>query len=156
MMRLCIGITALTLACMPAVCAADEVLLTFSHVDEVREFDRETLSSMESLDVKTTTIWTEGVQTFTGVPLDTFLAEVGVTKGSLRATAINDYSVEIPVDDAVIGGPIIAYLKNGEPMSLREKGPLWIIYPYDSDPKFQTEVIYSRSIWQLDRLETIE
>ncbi|CAN0586856.1 unnamed protein product, partial [Ectocarpus sp. 12 AP-2014] len=64
--------------------------------------------------------------------------------------------VEVPVEDAVEDGPIIAYLSNGKPMSVREKGPLWIVYPYDSDPKFQTEVIYSRSIWQLDRLEAIE
>ena len=37
-------------------------------------------------------------------------------------------------------------------MSVREKGPLWVIYPFDSDPEYQTEVIYSRSIWQLDRI----
>jgi len=39
---------------------------------------------------------------------------------------------------------------------LREKGPLWVIYPYDSDAKFRTEVIYSRSIWQLDRLAIVQ
>jgi hypothetical protein len=38
-------------------------------------------------------------------------------------------------------------------MSLREKGPLWIIYPFDSSPEYQTELIYSRSIWQLNRIE---
>jgi hypothetical protein len=37
-------------------------------------------------------------------------------------------------------------------MSLREKGPLWVIYPYDSDPAYRTEETYSRSIWQLNRL----
>jgi len=41
-------------------------------------------------------------------------------------------------------------------MSVREKGPLWVIYPYDSDAKFRTEVIYSRSIWQLDRLAIVQ
>jgi hypothetical protein len=38
-------------------------------------------------------------------------------------------------------------------MSLREKGPLWIIYPFDSSPEYQTELTYSRSIWQLNRIE---
>ncbi|MEP6320715.1 MAG: oxidoreductase, partial [Paracoccaceae bacterium] len=84
------------------------------------------------------------------------LEVIGVNEGTLKATAINDYAVEIPLEDAVDGGPILAYLSNGVPMSVREKGPIWIVYPYDSDPKYQTEVIYSRSIWQLDRLETIE
>ena len=74
----------------------------------------------------------------------------------MKATAINDYAVEIPVSDAVVGGPIVAYFLNGEPMSVRDKGPLWIVYPFDADPHYQTEVIYSRSIWQLDRIELIE
>ncbi len=57
--------------------------------------------------------------------------------------------------DAVEGGPIIAYLLNGEEMSIRDKGPLWVIYPFDSDADFRSEVVFSRSIWQLDRLEIL-
>jgi hypothetical protein len=60
--------------------------------------------------------------------------------------------VSIPVSDATSGGPIIAFARNGEAMSVREKGPLWIVYPYDADPAYQSETIYARSIWQLDRI----
>ena len=56
------------------------------------------------------------------------------------------------MSDAVEGGPIIAYYTNGEEMSRRDKGPLWVVYPYDSDIAYQTELVYSRSIWQLDRI----
>ena len=155
-MRIFRTIAAAILAVFPAVCAAGDTVLTFKHEGEVSEFDLDALVSMGAVEISTTTIWTDGVQTFTGVSLNTFLAEVDVTHGTLKATAVNDYAVEVPVEDAVDGGPIIAYLSNGEHMSLRDKGPLWIIYPYDSDPKYQTEVIFSRSIWQLDRLEAIE
>ena len=75
---------------------------------------------------------------------------------ALKATAINDYAVEIPREDWIETGPIVAFLNNGEQMSIRDKGPLWVIYPYDSNPAYQTEVIYSRSIWQLDRLVVTE
>ncbi|MGB1266126.1 MAG: oxidoreductase, partial [Nereida ignava] len=51
-------------------------------------------------------------------------------------------------------GPIIAYKQNGSEMSRRRKGPLWIVYPYDDKKSYQTETVYSRSIWQLDRLIT--
>jgi hypothetical protein len=47
---------------------------------------------------------------------------------------------------------MIAYLRNGNPMPLRDKGPLWIVYPFDSSSDFQSETIYSRSIWQLNRI----
>ena len=31
--------------------------------------------------------------------------------------------------------------------------PLWLIYPYDHNQAYQAELIYSRSIWQLVRLD---
>lgn len=70
----------------------------------------------------------------------------------IDATAINDYSVEIPISDAVEGGPILAYKSDGAYMSRRDKGPIWLIYPYDQNADYRSETIYSRSIWQLDRL----
>ncbi|SNS51812.1 molybdopterin-dependent oxidoreductase [Tropicimonas sediminicola] len=136
-----------------------EVVLTVSGAisttngDDVARFDLDMLSALESRTIATTTIWTEGEQEFTGVGLDTLLDLLGVGSGTLSATAINDYSVTIPVADAIPDGPIVAYANNGEPMSVRDKGPLWIIYPYDSNPEYQAESIYSRSIWQLDRIE---
>ncbi|MDK3020152.1 oxidoreductase [Pseudodonghicola flavimaris] len=138
-----------------------EVLLTINgaismHNDaEAARFDRAMLETLETVTIETSTIWTEGVQSFTGVPLVALMQAVGARGDSLRATAINDYAIEIPRSDWVEGGPIVAYLNNGKPMSVREKGPLWVIYPYDTNPKYQGEVIYSRSIWQLDRI-TVE
>ncbi len=116
-------------------------------------FDRTMLEAMEPVEFTTKTTWTDGPQVFTGVRLFDLLALLGVAEGTLRATAINDYAVDIPVSDAVDGGPIVAYLLNGQPMSVRDKGPLWIVYPYDSKREYRSEVIYSRSIWQLDRME---
>lgn len=115
-------------------------------------FDREMLEALPSVSFTTSTIWTEGPQTFTGVPLSALLQAVDAQGGTAAATAINDYAVDIPVDTITDAFPIIAYLSNGEPMSLRDKGPLWVVYPYDSDPTYQSEVVYSRSIWQLDRI----
>lgn len=144
------------LALLPLSAVAETALLTVLHNGETTSFEVPDLEELGVEEFETTTIWTEGTQTFTGVPLANFLDAFGVTEGTIKATAINDYAVEIPVEDAVEGGPIIAYRRNGETMSVRDKGPLWIVYPYDSDAAYQTEVIYSRSIWQLDRIELIE
>ena len=122
---------------------------------EVTEFCLDELSEMAQTTFTTTTIWTEGEQTFTGVSLHDFLMHLESDAASLRALAINDYSIEIPATDATPEGPIIAYMRNGEPMTVRDKGPLWVVYPYDSDPKFQTEEVYFRSIWQMDRIEIL-
>lgn len=137
------------------------VVLTVTGVLETTDaavgvaFDVEMLKALGEVSIETTTPWTNGVQTFTGVPLNRVTEALGVTEGTLKAVAINDYAVDIPVADAVEGGPIIAYLQNGEPMSVREKGPLWVIYPFDQNETYQSEVTYSRSIWQLVRIDVV-
>lgn len=146
-----IGATVTYFALAPAF--GEEVILTIDLGNgETREFSAEMLKSLSKTSFETWTIWTEGAVTFTGVELKNLLDEEGITSGTLKATAINDYSVEIPVADAVTGGPIVAYERDGQAMSVRDKGPLWIVYPYDSKADYQTEVVYSRSIWQLDRI----
>jgi hypothetical protein len=130
-----------------------EVVLTVSGLSEEKSFTIRELEEIGTEVVETTTIWTDGVQTFEGVPLHLLLGHLDVTSGELVASAINDYAISLPVEDALEPGPIIAFLRNGEQMAVRDKGPLWIIYPYDSAEEFQTEVVHARSIWQLNRIE---
>ena len=119
-------------------------------------FDLDMLRALETETIRTSTIWTDGLQEFTGVPLRVLADTLGIEASMLRARAINDYAVDIPIEDAQAGHALIAFARNGKPMTVRDKGPLWVIYPYDSDPRFQAEVYYARSIWQLDRIEVVE
>lgn len=127
-----------------------------TNIEDTAVFDMAMLAAMPAKSFATTTIWTEGKNSFVGVPLSALLKMVGADGGTLRATAINDYSVEIPIDAIDGDVPVIAYEMDGKPMSVRQKGPLWIVYPYDSDADYRSELVYSRSIWQLDRLEVID
>ncbi|MBT0956536.1 molybdopterin-dependent oxidoreductase [Alphaproteobacteria bacterium KMM 3653] len=159
--------TSLFLVAAPAFAAPldapkGEVVLTVSgkltntNVEGTAQLDLAMLEALETTTIETTTIWTEGNQRFEGVSLAVLAEELGMEGTVLNATAINDYTVQVPMTDAVEGGPILAYRLNDKVMSVRDKGPLWIIYPYDSDPEYRTEVIYSRSIWQLDRIEVAD
>lgn len=130
--------------------------ISTTNVGDTLQFDFAALEALEAVKIETSTIWTEGTHTFKGVSLKELVELLGVTEGTILATAINDYTVEIPLTDAVEGGAIVAYAMDGEAMSVREKGPLWVVYPYDSNADYRSEVIYSRSIWQLDRLEVVE
>jgi len=92
------------------------------------------------------------VQKFEGVWLYDVLESYNATGGMLELEAINDYLVEIPLSEIEKGRALLAHTRNGKPMSAREKGPVWLVYNYDSDPAFRTETVYSRSVWQLDRI----
>ena len=92
---------------------------------------------------------------FSGPSLKSVLASSGAGQGNIVMTAVNDYSVEMPQDIVSDELPIIANRMNGEPFSVRDKGPLWVVFPYDSDTELQQELIYSYSIWQLNRIEVL-
>ncbi|NRB16439.1 MAG: oxidoreductase [Rhodobacteraceae bacterium] len=122
---------------------------------EVTLFRLADLKALPVVRFETNTIWTQGVQRFTGVSLAALTRHLGITDGTLVLQAVNDYIVKFPVSGAVEGGPIIAYEHNDAPMSRRNKGPLWIVFPYDSDRDYQTAEIFAMSVWQLIRI-TVE
>lgn len=114
--------------------------------------DAKAFESLQFETVKTATPWTEGVMTFEGVSLKTLLDLAGVTAGNIHAVALNDYAVDVPVADAENPHVIIAYKMNGEKMRVRDKGPLWLIYPLSDEPALANEATHSKMIWQIKEL----
>ena len=61
--------------------------------------------------------------------------------------------VDIPVEDAQRFDLIVARLLDDQPMAVRDKGPLFTIYPFDAREELRNAVYYSRSAWQLRTIE---
>jgi hypothetical protein len=59
----------------------------------------------------------------------------------------------MPMEDVRKFGVILALKRDGEYMTVRDKGPLFIVYPFDSDPELKVQKYYSRSVWQVARIE---
>lgn len=152
---LLVGLICVLLGVSLRASAQEKTVLTVSgaKAGSTVEYSLADLRALPAVSFETRTIWTSGRQQFTGVSLAELVALAGVREGWIHAHAMNDYAVEIPLTDAVEGGAIVAYERNGKEMSLRGKGPLWIVYPFDSNPEYRTEKTYTRSIWQLDRIE---
>jgi len=139
---------------LPHAAARDAARLVILAPDGTRlaALDRADLAALPQTDFTTRTIWTEGPQHFEGVSLATLLARQGITASRLDLVAVNDYTVSLPAAEIGPVYPVIAYSRNGAPMSLRDKGPFWLLWDFDSDPRFQRKTVYTRSIWQLDRI----
>jgi hypothetical protein len=138
---------------------AGKVLLTVSgklaHTNDgaAAAFDLALLQTLPQHSFSTKTPWYPQPRKFTGVLLRDLLATVGSQATTVKAGALNDYRVDIPAADLVKHGAMLAYLLDEKPMSVREKGPLVIIYPFDEQPELRSAVHYSRAIWQLRSLE---
>ncbi len=117
------------------------------------DFDMPMLERLPQTSFSTRTPWYAHARKFTGPLLRDLLAATGAHGSSLRALALNDYWVELPADDAMRFDVIVARLLDDQPMAVRDKGPLFLIYPFDAQPELRNPVHYSRSAWQLRTIE---
>lgn len=124
----------------------------------VRHLEEADIAALPWHEIVTETRWTEGVQTFRGPLLKDVLTAGGRTRAdlirrTLLMTALNDFGIAVPASDAWEYDPILAREMNGRPMRVRDKGPLWLVYPRDQRPEIQNAVMDERWIWQLSGIE---
>jgi hypothetical protein len=115
-------------------------------------FDRESLEKLGLVSFETTTPWHTGKVKFEGVPLRLLMKQVEASGNTVQALALNDYSTDIPLADFDKYNVILALKRDGEYMPVRDKGPLFVVYPFDSDPELKTQKFYSRAAWQVKAL----
>ncbi len=134
------------------------VLTVFGRVREpnagsAAQFDMAMLESLPQHSFVTRTPWYSTPRKFTGPLLRDVLAACGAMGSNLRARALNDYRIDLPYEDTQRFDVLLARLLDDQPMAVRDKGPLFIIYPFDSSAELRTTVYFSRSAWQLKSLE---
>ncbi|MBE0465516.1 molybdopterin-dependent oxidoreductase [Halomonas sp. AOP43-A1-21] len=116
-------------------------------------FDRAMLEALEQHDTLTNTPWHDGQVRFSGPLGRAILEAVGGDGEQMRITALNDYAATVPVSDFYQYDVILAMSADDEPLRIRDQGPLFVIYPFDDSPKLLNEVILSRSVWQVHRID---
>lgn len=114
--------------------------------------DMPTLESIGLARITTTTPWFDSACTFEGVPMDTLMQAAGARGAKVVARALNDYVTEIPIEDFRRHGVILATRRDGQRMPVRDKGPLFVIYPFDSNRSLWNERYFARSAWSVARL----
>lgn len=117
-------------------------------------FDRAMLQALPQQTTHTLTPWSEGVNRYQGPLGSALIQAVGAEQASMmRITALNDFSAEIPVSDFLNYPVILALQKNDRYLRIRDRGPLFVIYPFDDHPELKTELHYNRSVWQIRSIE---
>lgn len=162
------ALAAILISANPAMIGAQEgarlakpqgpVVLTVSgrignaNAGQAADFDMEMLEALGRKTLRTSTPWTDGTQVFRGVLVSDVLAAAGATGDTVRAIALNDYSYTIEVSDFLDFPVLIATDMNGERLRIRDKGPLWIVYPRDDYAELRSKDIDYRMVWQLREL----
>ncbi len=165
MMRLVFAALAMSLTLAAAVRAEPlaspegPVLVTVTgeigrtNADGEARFDLAMLEALPGRETTSDTPWFDGPRSFEGPLLSALLEAVGARGRTLRVIALNDYAAEIPVEDVEAHPVILAVRMEGRLLSVRDKGPAFVIYPFDAAPELYNEMIFGRSVWQVVRIE---
>ncbi|SHI71408.1 hypothetical protein SAMN02745194_00911 [Roseomonas rosea] len=117
------------------------------------DFDRVMLEALPRHRLDTATNWTTGVRRFEGPLVRDVLAAAGAEGERVTAVALNDYTIEIPLKDFQDYDVILAMRMDGQVLTVRNKGPVWVVYPRDRHPELRNSLYDSRWIWQLRTLQ---
>jgi len=119
------------------------------------EWDMSGLKALPQRSFTTHTPWYQQPVTFTGPLVRDVLNASKVSGVTITAMALDEYKSRIPLSDVNKFDVILAHSINGEPLNPKNKGPLFIVYPFDSKKQLQSVLYYQRSVWQLKSL-TVE
>jgi hypothetical protein len=149
-----IGVTIL----VPAAAAPAEVALRLVSAgrSEVRELTLAELAAFPQVAVRTENEFSDGLITYRGPLVRDVLAELGLERlRAVRFVAANDYYVDIPTSDFARYDVILAMEADGKPLSRRDKGPLWLMYPISDHEPLRNPIYLRRLIWQVVQIEAL-
>jgi hypothetical protein len=147
------------LLCLPAAAMARDlgtptgaVVLTVTDAAGGKwSLDRAMMEALGWQTITSVTPFTDGPQEFGGIPLAALAEATGAAGSVIEAVAINDYVAEIPAAHMAEHSVFLALDQNGEPMRVRDRGPVWIIYPSDT-VEAGAERFDALMVWQLREL----
>jgi hypothetical protein len=117
------------------------------------EFDLRGLELLGLSKLTTWTPWTDGEVEFEGVLARQLMEAVGARGAEVEARALNDYKEVIPIEDFDRYDVLLATRMNGQLMRVRDKGPIWIVYPWSDHPELDDFATREKSVWQLSALQ---
>ena len=146
------------LMCAVGPASAQDVLLVIKN-DTVPEaptlkFTYEDLKKLPQVSITTHTEFTDGAVTFVGPLAREVLGKLPAgTAKTAHMVAANDYSHDIALHEFTDYDVILALEANGKRLSLRDKGPIWVMYPIDQHQELQDPATNARLVWQLTEID---
>lgn len=137
--------------------ASEKVILTVKTSDTVKNY---TLSRIEALGLRqlvTSTFWSNKPLNFSGVLLSDLLEDAGLGGvQQIRVAALDGYHAIIPENDWRVWEVLVATRQDKKPITIREKGPLRIVYPKDIGGAVAETDMRVRWVWAMKSIERVE
>jgi hypothetical protein len=119
---------------------------------DVLSYGRSQLEALGVTGLTTAVPWDAQPRHWEGVSLRRLATAIHATGRPLLVKALNDYVSHIPWSDLEQYNPLLAWLRDGQPIPIRAKGPLVVIYPFTARPELRGDVYNGRSVWHVSEI----
>lgn len=127
--------------------------LKVSNVDGEAHFDRQMIEKLVTKTIVTANHVVSKSTRYEGPVLADLLNQLGAEGDTVIVTALDDYSAEIKRSDIEKYGVLLATHENGKMLTIDDRGPFFIVFPFDEYQKIRSDLYYSMSVWQISTLE---
>ncbi|WP_262184502.1 hypothetical protein [Pseudomonas sp. 5P_3.1_Bac2] len=94
----------------------------------------------------------EGFHSWHGVSVQDLLKLTDSNGQNLRIQALNGYYTVMPRSDIEHYNPVLANYRDGNKLSIRDKGPFMLIYPFQQYNELNQQLYMNRSVWQINEI----
>ena len=123
---------------------------------ETLSFDMETLERLGLVEYTIEDPWQEHEEVaYTGILLSDLLEYAGITDTAtnIHMVALDDYAVDISLEDIQKWPVMLATRADGKYMSIENSGPTRIVFPFHSNPEIDEDIYKVLMIWNLRDVE---
>ena len=126
-----------------------------SGCDRAVQLNSEALLALPQQQFVTHHSWSDKAETFRGPLLQDVLNTACENSEKIKLTALNDYAIDMDFNEVKKYQPIVALSVDGKRLSVREKGPLWVMLPLDKH-NIKDRSLDGIMIWQLSDIEILK
>jgi len=136
---------------VPPPHAGERAMLTVEGAGHALPLTRTQLQALPTLRYTTRHAQLGRTFLYEGVPLRDLAALGGFAGRDMRLYAKNGYVTTIHARDYMKAPILLAYLANGRPISVMDKGPLTVVLP-DDPQRFPRSLYASAWVWYVERI----
>jgi len=135
--------------------ASEKKLLTVNSISESinATFTQQQLMQLPQHEVTTNLPWTEESHRYSGPRLEDVLSSLDAKGQWLTLRALDYYSVSLNLNRIKKFNPILALKIDGKLLTVRSKGPIWLILPVDSYPELNAALYNDYMVWHLVKID---
>lgn len=134
--------------------ASEKVLLNVYSVSEStnKQYTLTQLLQLPQHDIDTKLPWTSENNIYTGPYLADVLQAAQVKGQWLRFDALDYYNVSLNYQSIKKFNPILALKQDGKLLTIRTKGPIWLILPVNQHTELNAAIYNDYMIWHLVKI----